>query len=161
MNNQTGGDQASKCLKIKTKDETSKKKKKNPNNPESFENKDKKSIDSERNNSAGLISRCQETGEEEEETKICKSRFENIRIEKFLETIKYSKKTIVYEIKCTYKGKMHSVKRSFREFGALNSAVKQKYKDKKMPQFPQKKAQNSILTFNDLEERKKLLGVYL
>ncbi|KAL4510634.1 hypothetical protein ABPG72_004788 [Tetrahymena utriculariae] len=99
--------------------------------------------------------------EEEEETKIWKYRIENIRIEKFLETIKYSKKTIIYEIKCTYKGKIYSVKRSFREFGALNSQMKQKYKDQKLPPFPQKKAQNTILTYNDLEERKKQLSQYL
>lgn len=52
---------------------------------------------------------------------------QNIRIDKFEDVFKYAKKTIVYEIKFTYKGRMRSVKHSFREFGTLNNSLKQKY----------------------------------
>jgi len=52
--------------------------------------------------------------------------------------IKYSKKTIVFEIKFTWCGRLGSIKRSLREFGALNSSLKEKYQE--MPAFPSKKA---------------------
>ncbi|EAR85893.2 PX domain protein (macronuclear) [Tetrahymena thermophila SB210] len=130
-------------------------------NPEQYDEKNHVKSQNQQSNEDAIIKYAEGNCIEEEETKICKYRIENIRIEKFLETIKYSKKTIIYEIKCTYKGKIYSVKRSFREFGALNSQMKQKYKDQRLPPFPQKKAQNSILTYNDLEERKKQLSQYL
>ncbi|KAL4464031.1 hypothetical protein ABPG74_005968 [Tetrahymena malaccensis] len=148
--------------KGKSKEEIASNKQRNKiQNPEQLDDKKNVKQQNQLNNEDSYIRFAETTCLEEEETKIWKYKIENIRIEKFLETIKYSKKTIIYEIKCTYKGKIHSVKRSFREFGALNSQMKQKYKDQKLPPFPQKKAQNSILTYNDLEERKKQLSQYL
>lgn len=130
------------------------KKKNKELNPESIDKEEKYVCCEE------IITKCQEN-EEDEETKLCKIRYENIRIEKFFETIKYQKKTIVYEIQYTHKGKMQSVKKNFREFGELNNKIKQKYNENKLPPFPKKKPQNTVLTFNDLIERKKILCSFL
>jgi len=84
---------------------------------------------------------------------VLREKIKNIRIERFSEMNKYSKKTVVFEIKYTWCGKSGSTKRSFREFGALNNDLKGKHKN--MPDFPSKKDQTTTLTLADLEERKK------